>query len=125
MTDEQIRELQEIKINCDLNTKRLDKLDTIVENIKVENRAIFELNTTVKVLAETMADMKNDIKDVKTDVKDNLSSTKEEIEIVKDDIQELRNKPFENKSGIFDKIIWLIVSGVIAIIVSEATTRFM
>lgn len=129
MTNEQIvMELQEVKSTTESNEKRLDKLETIVENIRIENKAIYDLSATVKSLAESMADIKSDIKEVKVDVKDGQSNmTKkfnEELAPIKTDVEELKTKPLQTKSSIVDKIIWLVVSGVIAFIVTQVMNYF-
>lgn len=115
MTLDQIKELQEVKSRSSSNTHRIDKLEQSVDDLREESKAIYELGSSVRIMADNLTGMKDDIKEVKT----GQSDLNEKISNIKQDVADARNQPIKSKSEWFDKIVWLIVGGVGAYIVTQ------
>ena len=115
MTLDQIKELQEVKSRSSSNTHRIDKLEQSVDDLRGESKAIYELGSSVRIMADNLTGMKDDIKEVKT----GQSDLNEKISNIKQDVADARNQPIKSKSEWFDKIVWLIVGGVGAYIVTQ------
>ena len=115
MTQDQIKELQEVKSRSSSNTHRIDKLEQSVDDLREESKAIYELGSSVRIMADNLTGMKDDIKEVKT----GQSDLNEKISNIKHDVADARNQPIRSKSEWFDKIVWLIVGGVGAYIVTQ------
>ena len=47
------------------NTHRIDKIEDRIKDIETEQKALYELTSSVKSMAENISDMKSDIKEVK------------------------------------------------------------
>lgn len=123
------KDIQDIKVTSGIHGQRLDTLEHEMEQMHIENKAIYEIGSSVKILAEGMTAIKEDVKDVKEDVRSgledvrngqsNLSSKLDsEVDQMKQDIDEIRTQPMKRRSDWMDKVIWAIVGGGIAFAVS-------
>lgn len=114
-------DLQDLKVHCSVYEQRLSKAEKEIEQLHAENKAIYEINTNVKILAEGMSVMKKDVLDVKEGVKhSNERSAKldekfdAELDKIKIDVNDIKNNPNKVKAEWWDKIMWLIVGGVVS-----------
>ena len=125
-TTEQLNmEIQELKVKSGVHEQRLDKAEADIKQLLDENKAIYEINTNVRLLAEGIKDVKRDVVDVKEDVKqvkDNHSNLNEkfenELDSLKNDINDVRNLPHKTKAEWWDKVVWLIAGGFLSAIVT-------
>lgn len=118
-------EVQNLKIQSGLHEQRLENVETEMKQLHIENKAIYEINTNVRLLAENMNSVKNDVADFKEDIKDvkkeNLKLGERfdsELSVVKADMNEVRNAPNKVKADWWDKVTWLVSGGVISAIVT-------
>lgn len=115
MTQEQVKELQEVKSRALSNTHRLDKLECTVEGLREESKAIYELGSSVRIMADSLTGMKDDLKEVKS----SQVGLIEKIGCIKQDVADARNQPIKSKSEWFDKILWVIVGGAVAYLLNQ------
>ena len=101
-----------------IHEKRINDNEKAIELLKNENKAIYEINTNVRLLAEHMNTVKTDIAETKENIKEvkvayNEMGKKFDTEIteVKDDINEVKTQPVKSKADWWDKVVWLIVGG--------------
>lgn len=99
--------LQEVDSRSKSNEIRLNNHDSELKEIREKQDAIYELTSSVKSIATDMNYIKEDVREVKTNQRE-LSSKVTEIE----------NRPANDVKkridGIVEKIIWLVVGGVVA-----------
>lgn len=129
------KDIQEIKVTSGIQGQRLDTLEHEMEQMHIENKAIYEIGSSVKILAEGMTAIKEDVKDVKEDVRSgledvrngqsNLSSKLDsEVDHMKHDIDEIRTQPIKRKSDWLDKVVWTVIGGGLAFAVSAILDHF-
>lgn len=94
MTKQELQELTETASRSKSNTKRLDKLDSKVENI-------YQLTLSVKEIAVEMKAMREDMNKID------------------DRVLAIESKPSKRLDGIIDKIIFTILGIIIAYIFSK------
>lgn len=132
-TNEQLNvEVQNLKIQSGIHEQRLENIETEMKQLHIENKAIYEINTNVRLLAENMNSVKNDVADFKEDIKDvkreNLKLGERfdsELNVVKADVNEVRNMPNKAKADWWDKVIWLIVGGTLSALVTIVVTHLI
>lgn len=104
--------LQEVDSRSQSNTHRIDAHDKELKEIKDKQDAIYDLTSSVKSIAIDMAYIKDDVKEVKTSQKE--LTTK---------VSEIENRPAINTKkrvdDIKDKIIWLLVGGVVVFLLTS------
>lgn len=115
MTQEQVKELQEVRSRALSNTHRLDRLECTVEGLREESKAIYELGSSVRIIADSLTGMKDDLKEVKS----SQVGLTEKIGCIKQDVADARNQPIKSKSEWFDKILWVIVGGAVAYLLNQ------
>lgn len=120
-TEQLVKDVQDLKIQHGVHEERISRAEKEIEQLHAENKAIYEISTNVKILAEGMSSVRQDVADVKDDVKQNnekISKLDEkfdnEQEKVKEEITNLKNLPDKTKAVWWDKIVWLVVGGVIS-----------
>lgn len=132
-TNDQLNvEVQNLKIQSGIHEQRLENIETEMKQLHIENKAIYEINTNVRLLAENMNSVKNDVADFKEDIKDvkreNLKLGERfdsELNVVKADVNEVRNMPNKAKADWWDKVIWLIVGGTLSALVTIVVTHLI
>lgn len=125
-TIEQVnKELQDLKVKSSVHEQRISMMEKDVVELKEESKALYEINTNVRLLAESMSSVKNDVADVKItvkDVKDKNSQLgtrfEEELDGVREELNEVKNQPNKSKAEWWDKVVWLIVGGGLTAIVT-------
>lgn len=125
-TNEQLNvEIQNLKIQSGIQDQRLDNMESEMKQLHIENKAIYEINTNVRLLAESMTTVKNDVADFKEDIKDVKRENSRlgerfdsELNVVKADVNEVRNMPNKVKAAWWDKLAWLVVGGVASAILT-------
>lgn len=104
MTDDEKIKLAELDAHCKSNTHQIEELKNDILNIRSEQKAIYDINTNIQLMTQTMGLMKTDITDVKKDV----SGVKEKVNI-------LENQPareaYKKLDIIKDKLSWLFIGG--------------
>lgn len=94
------------------NTHQINEIKADIKDIKEENKVLYKLATSVEVIANNIDSMKTDMSEVKLDVSD----LKKDVANVK---QQDSVKKAKRLDDIWDKIIWLIVGGLGAYMVSQ------
>ena len=117
MNEAQLIELTEISERGKSNTHQIDEIKEDIKEMKLENKALYELTTSVKLIAQDMSSIKQDIAEVKcgqeklSDKMDSeISKVKDEQEKIKDNISEVKLCPTTEKANTFDKIKWIVIS---------------
>lgn len=96
MEKEELKILYDTEARSKSNTKRIDELQLI-------NKAFYDLAGDVKVIAEQMSNMKEDISDIKIKVDEKTSEN---------------NKiAFNLKSAIINGIVMIIIGAIMALII--------
>lgn len=91
---DQVKRLAETESRSRSNTHRLDKLE---ERVSEQG----ELIQTIKLLAQELERMKSDVSEMKSDVK------------------KLAEKPQKRWEAIVDKLLWLVVGGAAAWVLTQ------
>lgn len=94
MDMEHERRLTEVEERAKTNTHRVDKLEK-------QQDELFELTTSVKILAEREKNVENDVKEIK------------------DDVKTLTSKPAKKWEGLIDKITVALIGALIGLILSQ------
>lgn len=126
VTNEQLFEdVQKLKVQDGIHEERLSRAEKEIEQLHIENKAIYEINTNVRMLAESMSSVKQDVQDVKDDVKQNnekISKLDEKFDSeqqkIKDEVNDLKTVPDRAKAAWWDKIVWLVVGGIVSAVVT-------
>lgn len=101
--------------------KRIDELQTVI-------KAFYELASDVKVMANELKNIKNDVIEIKDNISNNVTSAQlrrleEKVNQLNDEVAEKNNEPnklfFSVKSAIINGIAMIIVSSVMALIISN------
>ena len=112
MTDDEKVKLAELDARCKSNTHQIDKLKSDISDIRSEQKAIYDINTNIQLMTQTMGIMRIDI----TDVKEDIGGVKEKVNI-------LENKPandtYKKFDIIKDKISWILIGGVTAYLLNQ------
>lgn len=110
-----------IRSNQHVHDERLTKMEKDIEALQKENKAIYEINTNVRLLAESMTTVKQDIAETKENIKEVKSThiklgerVDKEISAVREDINEVRSQPEKAKAAWWDKVVWLVAGGFIS-----------
>ena len=82
MADDDKVKITELDARCKSNTHQIDELKNDISDIRSEQKAIYDINTNIQLMTQTMGLMKTDI----TDVKKDMGGVKEKVNI-------LENKP--------------------------------
>ena len=109
-----IKELTEISERSKSNTHRIDELNVKVDKLTEQNTAIIELGTSVKLLNKELIHMREDTDKNFTAVKEDVGELSNTVKQVQKDINEVKIEPSKEKAEIFDKVRWLIVSGILS-----------
>ena len=117
MNEAQLIELTEIAERGKSNTHQIDEIKSEIRDMKIENKALYELTTSVKLIAQDMSSIKQDITEVKcgqeklsVKMDSEISKVKDEQEKIKYNISEVKFCPTTEKAKSFDKIKWIIIS---------------
>ena len=94
MDMEHERRLTEVEERAKSNTHRVDKLEK-------QQDELFELTTSVKILAEREKNVENDVKEIK------------------DDVKTLTSKPAKRWEGLIDKITVALIGAIIGLLLSQ------
>ena len=129
-TMEQVnKEVQDLKVKSSVHEQRISMMEKDVLELKEESKALYEINTNVRLLAESMSSVKNDVADVKITVKDVKARNsqlgtrfEEELDGVREELNEVKNQPNKSKAEWWDKVVWLIVGGGLTAIVTGIIT---
>jgi len=124
------KDVQDLRIQSGIHEQRLDVVESSIKKLETENKAIYEINTNVKLLAEGMMTVKQDLTDVKEDIQDVKSNHSQlgnkfetELDSVKTEINEVKNIPNNTKAAWWDKVIWLIVGGCLTALVTAVISN--
>lgn len=125
-TMEQVnKEVQDLKVKSSVHEQRISMMEKDVLELKEESKALYEINTNVRLLAESMSAVKNDVADVKVTVKDVKAKNsqlgtrfEEELDGVREELNEVKNQPNKSKAEWWDKVVWLIVGGGLSAIIT-------
>ena len=132
MNEAQLIELTEISERVKSNTHQIDEIKSEIRDMKIENKALYELTTSVKLIAQDMSSIKQDITEVKCGqtalsekMDSEISKVKDDQCKIKDDISEVKNNPTKEKAKTFDNIKGIviaivttsIVTGIIAVVI--------
>ena len=117
MDEKQYTELavhvQEIDSRCKSNEHRIDNLEEDMKETK-------DMQITLVKLANGVENMGNQLMDVKEDIQDVKKGQSE----LSEKVTTLENRPaLETKKrldSIYDKILWLVIGGIVTFILSQA-----
>lgn len=126
-----------VKLESDMrNTQESNKLfrneirDEIKE-IRKQNESIYEIATSVKVMAQDIQGLRGDVQEVKMEQKDLNRKIDDEIGVVKKDQNELRDtiedvdqkeasEALEFWNSMKEKLVWLVGGAVAAYLLYQA-----
>lgn len=109
---------------------RLTKLEERTKNntfeiseIRNTTKAIYQINANMEKMFEEMKDLKqdnirstNEIKDDVKTIKSDLSDVKKDVDSVRQEVENVKTAPQSEKAKKWDKVSWVILSGVITFI---------
>lgn len=106
------------------NTHQIEEIKTDIKQIKEDQRAIFDLTTSVKIIAENVSNMKDDLKEVKHGQSDLSNKLDNQIQDVNDKVNELKLEPLEEmkkdkhelRIEVLKQIIGYAITGLVAIV---------
>ena len=105
--------VQEIDSRSKSNEHRIDDLETEMKETK-------NMQITLVKLANGVENMGNQLMDVKEDIQDVKKGQSE----LSDKVTTLENKPAQETKkrwdSIYDKILWLVIGGIVTFILSQA-----
>ncbi len=112
MSDDERVKIAEIDARCSSNTHQIEELKNDISDIRSEQKAIYDINTNIQLITQTMGIMNCDIKEVKQDI----SGVKEKVNI-------LENKPacetYKKFDAIKDKILWVFIGGIVVYLLGQ------
>lgn len=104
--------LEGVDARCRSNEHRIDDCEAELKEIKNEQKAIYIISTSVEKLATSMGGLQTDVKEIK-----------EGQETLNSKVCDLENRPAKETKKRFDnmtdKIMWLILSGVVGFILAQ------
>lgn len=109
-----VEDMAAVRSNQNAHEKRINNIEKDIEDLQKESKAIYEINTNVRLLAEGMSTVRQDIAEQKADTK----TVKADITKLKEDITDVQNQPARTKAMWWDKVIWLIAGACISTIVA-------
>lgn len=115
MNEDMIREIAEVSQLCKNNANQIEDVKDSIKGIVAENKAIYELTTSVKLIAQDMGFIKEGLEDVKQG-QGELSKK----------VGELENKPYKFTSEKWDKIkmaVYIAITTFIAMNIVEAIAK--
>lgn len=112
MSEDDKVKLGEIDARCKSNTHQIEEIKNDISDIRSEQKAIYDINTNIQLMTQTMGIMKGDI----TEVKQDIGGVKEKVNI-------LENKPtnetYKKVDGIKDKALWIFIGGIVTYLLSQ------
>lgn len=105
-----IKELTETTERSKSNTHQIEEVKAEIKDIRIENRALYELTSSVKLIAQDMGNIKDDISDVKNGQKE-LS---EKVNKVTQEVENVKNKDDIEMGRNTKKVFWEVVSKILA-----------
>lgn len=105
------------------NTHQIDEIKEDIKQIKTDQKAIYDLTSSVKIIADNIQNMKDDIKEVKqgqsalSDKLDNqISDIKDDVQTRVDDVSkkvdEIKQEPYDEYKHTKNSIKIQILSGI-------------
>ncbi len=123
MTNEEMQRLTEVEQRSKTNTHAIAELKEELKEVQNEQKAIYEINANIKLMAQSVASVKEDVSDMKEDISNTNKEVKDDIGKVKERISNIENKPDKDVANAFrkyrDTIIALIVTGVAAFVLGQ------
>jgi len=105
-----MKELTETSERGKSNTHQIEEVKAEIKDIRIENRALYELTSSVKLIAQDMGNIKDDISDVKNGQKE-LS---EKVNKVTQEVENVKNKDDIEMGRNTKKVFWEVVSKILA-----------
>lgn len=99
--DEIFKELTKTTSLTETNTGQINDLKTIVKEMQIENKALYELTSSVKIIAQDLCSIKSEIGGIKKEVSD-----------LSDKVDDVREEPIKNKAKFFDNAKKLILTAI-------------
>lgn len=108
-----------------------DEIRDEIKEIRKQNESIYEIATSVKVMAQDIQGLRGDVQEVKMEQKDLNRKIDDEISVVKQDQNDLREtiedvdhkeatKALKLWNSIREKLVWLVVGAVAAYFLYQA-----
>lgn len=108
-----------------------DEIREEIKEIRKQNESIYEIATSVKVMAQDIQGLRGDVQEVKMEQKDLNRKIDDEINVVKQDQNDLRetiedvdhkeaNKALKFWNSIKDRLAWLVIGAVAAYLLYQA-----
>jgi len=106
------------------NTHQIDEIKADIKTIKEDQKAIYDLTTSVKIIAENVSNMKDDLKEVKQGQINLSGKLDTQIQDVNNKVAELKLEPLEEmkkdkhdlKIEILKQSIGYIITGLVGVI---------
>lgn len=112
MTDEETRILIETEQRSKSNTCLIAEIKEDINEMKSEQKAIYDISTNIQLMTQNMNFMKTDISDVKS-----------EVGGIKEKVVSLENKPAKDTqvrlNKVTDNLIWLLIGGIAAYLAAQ------
>ena len=84
------------------NTHQIDEIKNDIKEVKQDQKAIYELTSSVKIIANNLETIKTDISEVKQGQSCLADKMDKEISNVKNDLSEVKNAPEKSKAKKWD-----------------------
>lgn len=110
--NEIIKEITETKALAESNKTNIAEMKDKIEKMEKEQKAIHEIATSVKLIAQ---DMKN--------IRDNVTDLKTSQSQMRDEMNDIKNSSIERKAAWMDKIVGAIVGAVGAGVLAYLLTQ--
>lgn len=127
-----VKELTETTTRSKSNTHQIDEIKDEIKDIRNENKVLYELTASVKVIAQDMGEVKQGQKDLAEKVDKEIGKVKSDVNTIRDEMTTVANqdnietgkkvKEFKGKIW-FEIIKWLVVSGLsagITVLITQA-----
>ena len=105
MNDNDVRILTEVEQRAKSNSHQIEEIKEDVKEIKAENKAIYELTTSVKLIAQDMGSIKADLAEVKQGQKE-----------LTQDVSEVKSRPAQKTADTVDKVRVAIITAICTMI---------
>ena len=86
------------------NTHQIEEIKNDIKEVKQDQKAIYELTSSVKIIANNLETIKIDISEVKQGQSCLADKMDKEISNVKNDLSEVKNAPEKSKAKKWDDI---------------------
>ena len=116
MTENEKTVLIETEQRSKSNQRRLDRHESEIKDIREENKALYELSTSIKLIVQDMSGIREDLKDVKQD----MSDVKNGQDKLAAKVSEIEHKPAEETAAMWGKVKIAVITAIATMLATGA-----